>query len=206
MALTRKFLTALGIEADKTDEIISAHAETVDALKKQRDEYKEDAEKLPKVQKQLDDLKKEVGSGEKPFETKYNDLKKEHDDYKAQQESKEMIAKKEAAYRSLLKDAGVSEKRIDTVLRVTKLDDVELSDDGKIKDADKLTESIKSEWADFIVIDGKRGAETSKPPQNNGGKTLTKADIMAIKDGTERRKAIAENPSLFGLTSSNNNE
>ena len=27
----------------------------------------------------------------------------------------------------------------------------------------------------------------------------TKEEIMAIKDGAERRKAIAENPELFGL-------
>ena len=46
MALTRKFLTALGIEADKVDEIINAHAETVDALKAERDTYKDKAEKF----------------------------------------------------------------------------------------------------------------------------------------------------------------
>ena len=44
MALTRKFLSALGIEEDKVDEIIKAHTETVDALKEQRDELKADAE------------------------------------------------------------------------------------------------------------------------------------------------------------------
>lgn len=33
MALTRKFLAAMGIEADKIDSIIDAHTETVDALK-----------------------------------------------------------------------------------------------------------------------------------------------------------------------------
>ena len=36
MALTRKFLSALGIEEAKIDEIISAHADTVNALKEQR--------------------------------------------------------------------------------------------------------------------------------------------------------------------------
>ena len=44
MALKRNFLSALGIEADKIDEIINAHAETVDALKEERDEYKKKAE------------------------------------------------------------------------------------------------------------------------------------------------------------------
>ena len=57
MALTRKFLSALGIEADKVDEIISAHTETVEALKNERDTFKADAEKLTGVQKELDDLK-----------------------------------------------------------------------------------------------------------------------------------------------------
>ena len=47
----------MGIEADKIDEIISAHTDTVNALKEQRDTYKADAEKLPAVQKELDDLK-----------------------------------------------------------------------------------------------------------------------------------------------------
>ena len=37
MSLTRKFLSALGIEDDKVDEIISAHTDTVNALKEQRD-------------------------------------------------------------------------------------------------------------------------------------------------------------------------
>ena len=46
MAFTRKFLSALGIEADKVDQIIDAHTEVTDALKSERDKYKADAEKL----------------------------------------------------------------------------------------------------------------------------------------------------------------
>ena len=41
--------------------------------------------------------------------------------------------------------------------------------------------------------------KTSK--NNNPANTKTKEEIMAIKDGVERRKAIAENPGLFGLSS-----
>jgi hypothetical protein len=57
MSLTRKMLRAMGIEDEKIDEIITAHTETVDALKEQRDQYKADAEKLPNVQKELQGLK-----------------------------------------------------------------------------------------------------------------------------------------------------
>ena len=58
MALTRKFLSALGIEAEKIDEIIDAHTDTVNALKEERDKYKASHEALQGVQKELDDLKK----------------------------------------------------------------------------------------------------------------------------------------------------
>ena len=57
MSLTRKMLKAMGIEEEKIDQIIEAHSETVDSLKADRDSYKEDAEKLKDVQKELDDLK-----------------------------------------------------------------------------------------------------------------------------------------------------
>jgi hypothetical protein len=193
----------MGIEADKIDEIITAHSETVEALKEQRDGFKDKAKKYDGVQKELDDLKKSIEKdGENPFETKYNDLKKEFEDYKAGQEAKDATTKKESAYRSLLKDAGVSEKRIDTILKVSKLEEYELDKDGKFKNADKLTEGIKSEWADFIVDEHEKGAPTPTPPNGSNGKGTaykSKAEIMAIKDGTERRKAIAENPALFGL-------
>ena len=53
MALTRKFLSALGIEEEKAEQIIAAHTETVDGLKAERDKYKEDAEKLPATQNEL---------------------------------------------------------------------------------------------------------------------------------------------------------
>ena len=45
MALTRKFLRALGIEDDKVEEIIGAHLETVNPLKDERDNLKEQADK-----------------------------------------------------------------------------------------------------------------------------------------------------------------
>ena len=54
MALTRKALSTMGIEDDKIDQIISMHTETVNALKEERDKYKDGAEKLETVKKELD--------------------------------------------------------------------------------------------------------------------------------------------------------
>ena len=76
MALTRKFLSALGIEQDKIDEIITAHTETVDALKEQRDEYKEQAESVPNLTKELEDLKEQAEANKTDeWQEKYDTLK-----------------------------------------------------------------------------------------------------------------------------------
>ena len=44
MAITHKFLKALGIEEDKAEEILTAHLETVNAIKAERDELKSNKE------------------------------------------------------------------------------------------------------------------------------------------------------------------
>lgn len=185
MALTRKFLSALGIETEKIDEIITAHTETIDGLKEQRDQFKADSEKLAAVQKELDDTKKELGDlkeaagkdGQNPYRKQYEDLKAEFDKYKEDQAAKDVLAKKTAAYKELLKEAGVSEKRIDSILKLKSadFDSFEIDDEGKIKTADELKKSIKEEWSDFIVQEGKQGANTQVPPTNQGGEPKPKS-------------------------------
>lgn len=178
MALTRKYLSAMGIDDDKIDEIIKAHRETVDALKEERDSYKDDAENLPKVQKELETAKKQLADaveadGKDKWKVKYDALKEEHDSYKASVEAEKTEQKKSDAYRELLKESGIAEKRIPAILRVTDLSNVEFGEDGKPKDADKLKDAIKQEWSDFIGKEETKGANTEKPPEGNGAGTHT---------------------------------
>lgn len=196
MSLTRKMLKAMNIEEEKIDQIIEAHTETVDGFKDKLNDYKDKAEKYDGVKKELDDLK----DGDNDWQKKYE---KEHSDfeaYKTDITAKETKRTKEHAYRELLRGAGVSEKRLDAILKVTNLDSVELDKDGKIKDADKHTETVKTEWADFVETTSTQGANTANPPANTGkGTTKTKEEIMAIKDGAVRRAEMAANPQLFGI-------
>lgn len=203
MAFTRKFLSAMGIEAEKVDEIINAHIEVVDGLKEERDNFKKDAEKLPDIQKQLDKANEKLaknGEGETVSKEDYDKLKKEYDDYKADITAKNTRTEKENAFRELLKSVGVSEKRFNAIIKVSDIDGLELDKDGKIKDAEKHTENVKSEWADFIETTTTKGAKTANPPANNGkGTGKTKEEILAIKDGAVRRQEMLNNPHLFGL-------
>lgn len=177
MSLTRRSLKAMGIEDEKIDEIISAHAETVDALKEQRDNYKAQADELTKVQQKLDEANETIkANGSDAWKVKYDAIKEEYDNYKSNISAKETKRAKQAAYREVLKAAGVSEKRIDSIVRVSNVDSVELDESGKIKEADKLTENIKNEWADFIVSTNTKGADTATPPTTSK-KSFSREDI-----------------------------
>ena len=172
MALTRKFLTALGIEADKIDEIITAHSETVSALKAEAEKYKESADALKSVETERDALKAEaekLKSGD--WEKKYTDLKTEYDGYKTGVEEKARKAKIEDAYKKLLIGAGISEKRVGAILKVSDMTKVELNDDGTIKGADDMAKAAREEWSDFIVSTQTVGAHTSTPPQGDGSQS-----------------------------------
>ena len=163
MALTRKLLKGMGLTDEQVDTIIEAHTDTVDGLKEDINKYKGDAEKLTTVQKELDELK---AAGDGGYKQKYENEKKAFEDFKQAQSEKETKQAKEKAYTEFLKSVGVSEKRIPSIIKVTDLNSVEIEGD-KVKDADKLTESVKTEWADFIETSNTNGANTNNPPANN---------------------------------------
>lgn len=201
MGFTRKFLSAMGIEAEKVDEIINAHIEVVDGLKEERDNFKKNAEKLADVEKELNKAKEKLaknGEGETVSKEDYDKLKKEYDDYKADITAKNTRTEKENAFRELLKSVGVSEKRFNAIIKVSDIDGLELDKDGKIKDAEKHTESIKSEWADFIETTTTKGANTANPPANSGKGVKTKEEIYKMENGryvlsaSERQAELAK--------------
>ena len=162
MALTRKLLEGMGIEDKAIESIIEAHSETVNGLKADRDKYKEQAQRVPDLQKQLEEAKSAAGS-ESDWEKKYNDEHQAFEDFKVQVATEKAEADKAQAYRGMLMAAGIDPKRIDAIMRVTDLSQVEM-EDGKLKDTEKLQESAKQEWADFVVKSNTQGSNPATPP------------------------------------------
>lgn len=180
MSLSRKLLESMGLDADKVTTIIEAHAETVDSLKSQISQYKADAEKLDSITQELTDAKKELeGLKASDWQTKYEALNSEYESFKTAQADKELKLSKETAYKKLLLDTGVSDKRVDSILKLTDLKDLEL-ENGVFKNADELTESIKTEWGDFITTTNVGGANTSVPPVNDGTPKFTREQIARM--------------------------
>ena len=189
MALTRKFLEALGIEQAKIDEIISAHTEVTNALKADRDNYKEKAEKYDETKTELDKAKSELDKVNKDeYKTKYESLEAEFNKYKTDIAENEVKVKKEEAYKKMLKEIGVNEKSIGAILKVKDLSSLKLDDKGNIVDVDTLKESEKKDWEGFIIKSEEEGQDPNTPPdhqhENVDTTTMSMDDyIKARNDG-----------------------
>lgn len=216
MALSKAFVREVfsGAGADPTkipeavDKIVEGNVASIDALREEITDLKTklktaegDSGKLKDVQKELDDLKAQVEADNKAREGKdYDALKKEFDDYKADIQAKAEKSAKEKAFRDLLSDMKVSDKGVSLILKYQGVNGIELDEDGKLKDAPALRKAVKEDWSDYISTVETKGADTKTPPgSDSGAGKMTKADIMKIKDTSERQKAIAENPELFGI-------
>lgn len=191
MAFTRSFLKSMGLSEEQIQAVIDAHLEVVNPLKEDRDKLKQDAANASDLQKELDSLK----SGE-DFKAKYDAEHKAFEDYKNEMKAQAEQAKVQAAYRKLLAEEKISEKRLDAVCRLTDFSKMKLDKDGNLTDVDKLRESIKSDWSDYITDTIVKGADVENPPKVAKA-TMTKEDILKIKDTSARQKAIAANIELF---------
>lgn len=194
MALTKRFLKAMGLEDAQIEQIFEAHEESINSLRAVRDELQNkvntaeaEVQRLASVEKDL--LKANVRLEEFEKTTKdLADLRKEYDTYKADISAKATADAKRKAYKSLLEKAGIPEKRHDAIIRVTDLDDVSIGEDGKLENAKELEKTITSEWSDFVVKETVQGANTANPPANVGGSTFEKMSLA------EKMSYANENP------------
>ena len=192
MALTRKFLEGMGIEDKQVESIIEAHSETVNGLKADRDKYKEQAQRVPDLQKQLEEAQA-ASNGDDEWEQKYNDEHQAFEDFKAQVATEKADAEKAQAYRGMLMAAGIDPKRIDAIMRVTDLSEVEMGEDGKLKEAGKLEEAAKEEWADFVIKTITKGSNPATPPE-------TKEKMPEGADPDVAKRMQERHERMFGKT------
>lgn len=193
MALTRRFLKALNISDEVIEEIITAHTDVTNDLKAQLETAQEAQRQLEEVTKERDEYKRK--SEDTTDAQRITELEKQIAEY----QSRETEAQKKTALTALLESAGIDKRGFARVLAATDLSGIELGENGEIKDSDKLTERLKTEWADLLVGESSQTAPPATPP-NNGAARMTKEQIMEIKDRGERQKMIAQNLDLFQQT------
>ena len=159
-----------------TDEIakkiITLHRGVVDPLrddldneKKLSEKYKTEAEKLPGIQQELADLKKD------DYKTKYEKEHADFETYKGQVARDAEAAKVKAAYKKLLIEEKISEKTLDSILNATDYSNMKLKEDGTLDGIEDLKKTIADKWGGFKVTTRQRGQQVDNPPPgaNNGG-------------------------------------
>lgn len=195
MALTRKLLKGMGLTDEQVDTIIEAHTDTVDGLKADISRYKTDAEKLPGVQKQLDDLKAASDGG---YKEKYEKEHSAFEIYKADVTAKEAKAAKEKAVRAYFEGKNITGANLELAMRGCGEEMAAIELDGdKIKDTKSLDALVAGTYKGLVSTSRTKGTDTSNPPGNTGAGTMTKEKIMEIKDRAERRAQIAAHMDLF---------
>lgn len=173
----------------------SEHEKKVKKIETERDEFKERAETAEGTLEGFDG---------KDFET----IKKERDDWKekavkAENDYKAKIAEREK--NDLLKEAFENIKFSSESAKKAIMADIAASvsvKDGKLIGFNDLLEDAKKNDASAFVDEEQQHLESSKAKfttqqKSNTGEGLTKDQIMAMKDPSERQKAIKEHIELF---------
>lgn len=169
MALTRKLLKGMALTDEQVETIIEAHTETTDGLKNQLSQYKADAEKLPGVQKELDDLK---AAGDGGYKAKYEAEKTAHDAYKQQIAGEKQKAQDDKDIFSIIEEAGVVRESFQRLIH-NSFDRqlLKRGADGAITNRAELVELVRTQNPDCIPTTETKGTPPANPP-TGGGKSV----------------------------------
>ena len=177
---------------------------------------KEAEKKLAKVQAENETLKERLSTAEetlKGFEGKnFDEITRERDEWKKKAEESEKnhnekMAELEKA--ELLKEAFADVEFTSNSAKnaiMKQISDAISVRDGKLIGFNDLLEDARKNDASAFVNKQQETLEQNKAKftttMNSNGKvgTMTKEDIMAIKDRGERRQAMLDNKELFGMS------
>ena len=156
---------------DIAAKLVELHRGVVDPLKDELDvakmdatKYKTEADKVPGLQKDLDEAKK----GE-DWKDKYEKEHQSFEDYKTKIARDAETAKVQAAYKKLLIEERISEKTLDAVMAATDYSGMKLKDDGTLDGVEDLKKAIDTKWGSFKVSQRQRGEQVGNPPAGAPG-------------------------------------
>lgn len=167
MSLTRSMLQNMHLADEQIEQIISAHVETVDALKAEIATAAED-------RKLLMEQLAEMTQQHKDAET----IQAEFDRYKAETQSALSQEETQRLIREALIKAGANEKAV--MLLAREIDpDAALIEQGRLANADALITPVREKYAAFFAQPIPKPAPTIQPPASLHG-SLTRQDVARM--------------------------
>lgn len=186
---TRKKLDAMGLTDEQKESLLELHTESVSDILAEVDKYKEDAEKLSDVQRQLDEANSKIKAAEKDdYKGKYESEKKAHEELKAEIATKETAANRLKSFKDEAKKRNYSEDAIKLFLDSKSHDPMErikYDDEGKATNYDDVFKGLDEA---FPKQKANVGTDNFKPnvtgqQSSTGGekKTISRAAEIAAK-------------------------
>lgn len=194
----KAFLTEMGIPAENLDSaaenLCARHNTVLDGIKEERDTYKQAAETLASVQKELDDLKAKADDG---FKERYEAEHRAFEDFKKNTEHAQIMEKRKAAFLDVLTDANIlDDKARAKILKYADLESLgDLDENGKFSNAADVLKFVKTEWPEHISTTRTKGAPTPTPVGDFGddlaGMTVAELSAYANQHPERASEAIA---------------
>ena len=171
MSLSRTDLKLIGLNDDQIESVIAAHSETVSALKQKYSELearyssvKENADRLPSVQKELDDLRKE-------------DYKGKYDNLFASVEKGKARAAKETAVKAYYEGKNIRGQNLTIAMRGTDLDALQLDESGNLADTAALDALVDGDFRP-LVTSARRTVSSGGTLSGRTEQTQNSNDVM----------------------------
>lgn len=159
--------------------LVALHLGVVDPLKDDLTKYKADAEKLPSVQKQLDDLK---AAGDGGYKEKYEKEHSAFEAFKTDITAKESKAAKEKAVRAYFESKNITGANLDLAMRGCgeEMAALELDGDNKIKDTKGLDALLSGAYKGLVSTMQQQGANPANPPAGTPAKRYTTEELRSM--------------------------
>lgn len=167
MSLTRNLLKEMDLTDDQIEQIIQAHAETVDALKSEISAAQEDHALLMEQIAQLTLQQKDAEA-----------IQAEFDRYKADIQESMSEEETQRLLREALLQAGANEKAVMLLVREIDVSAVQ-TENGKLLNAEEVINPIREKYAAFFAKPVAQPAPAIQPPASLHG-MLTRQDVVRM--------------------------
>lgn len=196
--MKREELVELGLEKETINAVMALHGTTVNNLKDEKRTLETEKEQLTQQVEQysseLDDLKN--NSSDSDLKEQINQLQANNQELKDSQANELSELKRQHKIELAVKGLGVSDEEYITA----KLSDLELDEDGKLKEFDNRVNELKEKHP--LLFEGNSQEPVTPKKWSQGNATvmngkLSREEIMNEPDRHKRQELIDQNQHLF---------
>ena len=177
MSLTRKLLKELELNEEAIERIIAAHADTVDALRTERDAALAAVSAREDAAAERDALRQAAANHLQEAER----LRNEYDDYRRQVEGERTAAMREAVLRSALSRAGANEQAIPLLAKAVVTAEEDWENDA-LRDEAAALAAVRETYAAFFAQPQPLPTDPFSPPLEGGRLTCEEIRRMSAEE------------------------